>query len=175
MRKDSIDNSALEKAYLIYSERGHKIEGYEFSHAPTDYNRNTVMEPEHTSKLRDAFNELLPANVMQGDKFEDLEKQAHSLNLQIDKQQDKLRVCRMRGNFQEFHRCMQEMQDMIKEKERLDARMAVAAPGGNAGQKQQVDYNRTYEQESSYSEMEDIGAQIAALEETMKAYMEEQG
>jgi len=175
MRKDSIDHKAIEAAYLIYKEHGHQIVDYDFSHPPTDYAKGTVMEPEHTSKLRDAFNELLPANVMQGDKFEDLEKQAHSLNLQIDKQQDKLRICRMRGNFQEFHRCMQEMQDMIKEKERLDARMAVAAPGGNAGQKQMEDYNRTYEQESSYSEMEDIGAQIATLEETMKAYLEGQG
>ena len=110
---------------------------------------------------------------MQGDKYEDLENQAHALNLKIDKQQDKLRVCRMRGNFQEFHRCMQEMQDMIKEKERLDAKMAAAAPGGNAGQKQMEDYNRTYEQETSYSEMEDLGAQIAALEEMLQEYMEE--
>jgi hypothetical protein len=68
---------------------------------------------------------------------------------------------------------MQEMQDMIKEKERLDARMAVAAPGGNAGQKQMEDYNRTYEQESSYSEMEDIGAQISALEDKMREFMGE--
>jgi hypothetical protein len=79
----------------------------------------------------------------------------------------------MRGNFQEFHRCMQEMQDMIKEKERLDAKMAVAAPGGNAGQKQMTDYNRTYEQETSYSEMEEIGSQIQALEEMLKEYMGE--
>jgi len=173
MRKDSINNEAIEKAYLIYKEHGHEIVDYDFSHPPTDYKRNTVEEPEHTSKLRDAFNELLPANVMQGDKYEDLEKQAHALNLRIDKQQDKLRVCRMRGNFQEFHRCMQEMQDMIKEKERLDAKMAVAAPGGNAGQKQMTDYNRTYEQETSYSEMEDLGAQIAALEEMLQEYMGE--
>ena len=173
MRKDSINNEAIEKAYLIYKEHGHQIVDYDFSHPPTDYKRNTVEEPEVTSKLRDAFNELLPANVMQGDKYEDLEKQAHALNLRIDQQQDKLRVCRMRGNFQEFHRCMQEMQDMIKEKERLDAKMAVAAPGGNAGQKQMEDYNRTYEQESSYSEMEDLGAQIAALEEMLQDYMEE--
>ena len=173
MRKDSINNEAIEKAYLIYKEHGHQIVDYDFSHPPTDYKRNTVEEPEHTSKLRDAFNELLPANVMQGDKYEDLEKQAHALNLRIDQQQDKLRVCRMRGNFQEFHRCMQEMQDMIKEKERLDAKMAVAAPGGNAGQKQMTDYNRTYEQETSYSEMEDLGAQIAALEEMLQGYMEE--
>lgn len=173
MRKDSINNEAIEKAYLIYKEHGHQIVDYDFSHPPTDYKRNTVEEPEHTSKLRDAFNELLPANVMQGDKYEDMEKQAHALNLRIDQQQDKLRVCRMRGNFQEFHRCMQEMQDMIKEKERLDAKMAVAAPGGNAGQKQMEDYNRTYEQETSYSEMEDLGAQIAALEEMLQEYMEQ--
>jgi hypothetical protein len=173
MRKDSINQDAIEKAYLIFKEHGHQIVDYDFSHPPTDYKRNTVEEPQVTSKLRDAFNELLPANVMQGDKYEDLEQQAHALNLRIDKQQDKLRVCRMRGNFQEFHRCMQEMQDMIKEKERLDARMAVAAPGGNAGQKQMEDYNRTYEQESSYSEMTDIGAQIAALEEKMREFMGE--
>jgi hypothetical protein len=173
MRKDSINQDAIEKAYLIFKEHGHQIVDYDFSHPPTDYKRNTVEEPEHTSKLRDAFNELLPANVMQGDKYEDLEKQAHALNLKIDKQQDKLRVCRMRGNFQEFHRCMQEMQGMIKEKERLDAKMAVAAPGGNVGQKQMTDYDRTMDQESSYSEMEDIGSQIAALEEAMRAYLEE--
>jgi hypothetical protein len=173
MRKDSIDQKAIEAAYLIYNERGHKIEDYDFSHPPTDYKRGTVEEPEHTSKLRDAFNELLPANVMQGDKYEDLEKQAEALNLKIDKQQDKLRVCRMRGNFQEFHRCMQEMQDMIKEKEALDAKMAVATPGGNVGQKQMTDYNRTMEQETSYSEMSQIGDQIAALEEALKAYMDQ--
>ena len=173
MRKDSINNEAIEKAYLIYKEHGHEIVDYDFSHPPTDYKRNTVEEPEVNSKLRDAFNELLPANVMNGERYEDLEKQAHALNLKIDAQQDKLRVCRMRGNFQEFHRCMQEMQNMIKEKERLDAKMAVAAPGGNAGQKQMEDYNRTYEQESSYSEMEDLGAQIAALEEMLQDYLEQ--
>ena len=171
MRKDSIDQKAIETAYLIYSERGHQIVDY--SHPPTDYARNTVMEPEATSKLRQAFNELSPANVMQGDKYEDLEKQAHALNLRIDKQQDKLRVCRLRGNFQEFHRCMQEMQDMIKQKEALDARMAVAVPGGNAGQKQMTDYNRTYEQETSYSEMVNIGDQITALEDKMREFMGE--
>jgi hypothetical protein len=173
MRKDSINQDAIEKAYLIFKEHGHQIVDYDFSHPPTDYARGTVEEPDHTSKLKQAFKELTPANVMNGERYEDLEKQAHALNLKIDAQQDKLRVCRMRGNFAEFHRCMKEMQNMIKEKERLDAKMAVAAPGGNAGQKQMTDYNRTMEQESSYSEMEEIGSQIAALEEMMKAYMEE--
>ena len=36
-----------------------------------------------------------------------------------------------------------------------------------------TDYNRTYEQETSYSEMEDLGAQIAALEEMLQPYLEE--
>ena len=142
MRKDSIDKKAIEAAYLIYSERGHKI--LDYSHDPTDYKRNTVEE-----------------------------KKADSLNLKIDEQQNNLRICRLRGNFQEMHRCMQEMQNMIKEKERLDARMSVAAPGGNAGQKQQVDYNRTYDQSDCYSEMNDIGSQIAALEERMREFMGE--
>ena len=173
MRKDSISKDALEKAMLIYAERGHKIEDYSFSHAPTDYARNTVMEPEHTSKLRQAFNELTPANVSNGERYEDLKKQSETLDLRIDEQQNKLRICRMRGNFQEFHRCMQEMQDMIKEKERLDAKMAVNTPGGNAGQKQMDDYNRTYDQGDSYSEMSDIGTQIAALEEKMREFMGE--
>ena len=144
MRKDSINQDAIEKAYLIFKEHGHQIVDYDFSHPPTDYKRNTVEEPEVTSKLRDAFNELTPANVSNGERYEDLEKQAHALNLKIDAQQDKLRVCRMRGNFAEFHRCMQEMQDMIKEKERLDAKKSEAAPCGDADQKQMTDYNRTY-------------------------------
>ena len=171
MRKDSIDQKAIETAYLIFSERG--IQTVDYSHAPTDYKRNTVEEPEVTSKLKDAYNELTPANVMNGERFENLKKQGEALNLRIDEQQNKLRVCRMRGNFQEFHRCMQEMQDMIKAKEALDAKMAVASPGGNAGQKQQVDYNRTYNQDHSYSEMTGIGDQIAALEARMREFMGE--
>jgi hypothetical protein len=170
MRKDSIDQSAIEKAYLIFAERGHQI--LDYSHEPTDYKRNTTEEPESGSKLRQAFNELTPANVTNGERYEDLKKASDVLNLRIDEQQDKLRVCRMRGNFQEFHRCMQEMQDMIKERERLDAKMAVSAPGGNAGQQQMTDYNRTYDQHSSYSEIQNIGDQIASLEERMREFLE---
>lgn len=173
MRKDSIDKSAIEKAYLIYKEHGHNIVDYDFSHPPTDYARGTAMEPEATSKLREAYNELTPANVMNGERYEDLEKQAEALNLRIDEQQNKLRICRLRGNFQEFHRCMQEMQDMIKAKEALDARMAVAAPGGNAGEKQMDDYDRTYDQDDCYSEMVSMADKIAALEAKMREYMGE--
>ena len=172
MRKDSIDQKAIEAAYLIFAEKGHKIIDYEFSHGPTDYARGTVEEPQNGSKLRQAFKELTPANVMNGERYEDLKSKSDTLNLRIDEQQDKLRTCRMRGNFQEFHRCMKEMQDMIKERERLDAKMSVSTPGGNAGQQQMTDYNRTYDQHSSYSEIQSIGDQIASLEERMREFLE---
>jgi hypothetical protein len=174
MRKDSINNEALEKAYLIYKEHGHEIVDYDFSHPPTDYARGTVREPEQVSVVEGAFNELVtPANVSNGFRYDDLKQKVEALDMRIDEQQNKLRLCRMRGNFKEFHRCMQEMQNMIKEKERLDAQMAVAAPGGNAGQKQMSDYNRTYNQEDSYAEVTSIADRIAALEEQIKAYMGE--
>jgi hypothetical protein len=173
MRKDSINNEAIEKAYLMFKEHGHKIVDYDFSHPPTDYNRNTVREPEQTSIVEGAFNELMsPANISNGFRYEDLEDQSEELDAQIDAQQDKLRMCRQRGNFQEFHRCMQEMQDMIKQKERLDAQMAVVTPGGNAGQKQMDDYNRTYDQDDSYSEMSTLGDRIEALEKMIMQYSE---
>ena len=171
MRKDSISKEAVEKALLIFAEHGHKI--LDYSHEPTDYKRNTVEEPEQTSVVEGAFKELTPANVSNGFRYEDLESQSEALNLRIDEQQNKLRLCRLRGNFKEFHRCMQDMQNMIKEKERLDAKMAVATPGGNAGQKQMDDYNRTYDQDDSYSEVVDLGDRIAALEARIREYMGE--
>ena len=171
MRKDSINPKSLETAYLIFAEKGHQI--LDYSHDPTDYNRNTVREPEQTSIVEGAYNELTPANVSNGFRYEALEEQAKDLNLRIDMQQNKLRLCRERGNFQEFHRCMKEMQNMIKEKERLDAKMAVATPGGNAGEKQMDDYDRTYDQDDSYSEMMTLGDKIAALEEKMREFIGE--
>lgn len=171
MRKDSIDQKAIETAYLIYNERGHQI--LDYSHDPTDYRRGTVEEPEQVSVVEGAFKELTPANVENGFRYEDLKSKAEALDLRIDEQQNKLRVCRMRGNFKEFHRCMKEMQNLIKEKERLDAQMAVATPGGNAGQKQMDDYNRTYDQDDSYSEVVDLGERIAALEERIRSYTDQ--
>ena len=173
MRKDSINQKAIDAAYLIYSEHGHKIVDYDFSHGPTDYKRNTVEEPEKGSKLRQSFNELTPANVMNGERYEDLKKVSDSIDLRIDEQQNKIRVCRMRGNYKELHMCMKTMQDLIKEKESLDGRMAAATPGGNAGQKQMDDYNRTYDQQDSYSEMSTIGDRIAVLEQQMREFMGE--
>ena len=66
---------------------------------------------------------------------------------------------------------MKEMQDMIKEKERLDAAMAVAAPGGNVGQKQMDDYDRTMDQDD-FSEMAGLNERIANLEAAMAEYLQ---
>jgi hypothetical protein len=68
---------------------------------------------------------------------------------------------------------MKEMQDMIKEKERLDAKMAVATPGGNAGEKQMDDYDRTYDQDDSYSEIVSLSSRIDALEKMILEYSED--
>ena len=168
MRKDSIDQSAIEKAYLIYSERGHQI--LDYSHEPTDYARGTVQEPDHTSKLKQAFNEVLPADVMDGDRYNSMKDVAGELNLRIDSLQNAMRISRQRGAFQQLQNQMREMQSLIKQKEALDAQMAV----DNLGRKQMDDYDRTMDQDDSYSEsMAEIGSQIAALEAKLLEYREQ--
>lgn len=169
MRKDSIDQKAIEQAYLIYSERGHNI--LDYSHTPTDYARGTVMEPERTSKLRDAFKEVLPADVMDGGKYDEMKKASEALNLRIDSMQNQIRISRQRGAFQQLQTQMKEMQRLIKEKEALDARMAVE----DLGRKQMDDYDRTYEPATSYSEsMDEIGDRIAELEAKLLEFAEQQ-
>ena len=167
MRKDSINQKAIEQAYLIYSERGHQI--LDYTHAPTDYKRNTVEEPEATSKLRDAFGELLPANVMDGNRYNDMKDVAGQLNMRIDSLQNEMRISRQRGAFQQLQNQMREMHRLIKEKEALDAQMAV----DNLGRKQMDDYDRTMDQDDSYSEsMSEISSKIAELEAKMLEYRE---
>jgi hypothetical protein len=171
MRKDSIDQSAIEKAYLIYREHGHQIVDYDsaFSHPPTDYKRKTVEEPEHTSKLRDAYSELLPAKARNAE-FNSLAVRDDEIETQIDKLQQAMVVSRRMGNFQALQNQMKQMHDLIKEKERIDAKMAVA----NLGAAQMDVYNDTMDQDGEdYSELNDIGSQIAALEEKMREFMGE--
>jgi hypothetical protein len=49
----------------------------------------------------------------------------------------------------------------------------VATPGGNAGEKQMDDYNRTYDQSTSYSEkIDSIANRIAELETKMLEFAE---
>jgi Ulp1 family protease len=165
MRKDSINQQAIEAAYLIYKEHGHQIVDYDFSHPPTDYKRNTVEEPEVTSKLKSAYNELLPASARNAE-YNSLARRDDELESQIDALQQAMVGSRRLGNFQKLQNQMKQMHDLIKEKEAIDARMATA----NLGAAQMDVYNDTMDPE--YSEMKDIGAQIAALEERMKEYLD---
>ena len=169
MRKDSIQQKAIETAYMIFAEHGHKIVDYDqsYSHKSTDYKKGTVEEPEHTSKLRDAYHELMPATVMDGGRYAVMRQESEALNLRIGELQNQMRISRQRGAFQMLQNQMKEMQRLIKDKEALDARMAV----DNLGKKQMDDYNRTAEQETSYSELEEIGDQITRLEEMMSEYL----
>lgn len=167
MRKDSIDQKAIEKAYLIYSENGHQIVDYDFSHSPTDYARGTVLEPENTSKLKEVYNELLPPNARNAE-FNSLARRDEEIETQIENLQQDMKVSRQRGNFQQLQSQMKQMYALIKEKERLDADMAVA----NLGAAQMDVYHDTMGESDDFAEMQSIGDRISALEEEMKKFME---
>jgi len=169
MRKDSIDQEALEKAYLIFSEKGHKTVEYDFSHAPTDYKRGTVEEPEHTSKLKVAFDEFLPPSSRNAE-FNALAARDDQIEQQIEQLQQQMRVSRERGAFQMLQRQMQQVKDLIKEKEAIDAKMAVA----NLGAAQMDVYDDSMDQDD-FREMASIGEQIAALEAKMIEFRESMG
>ena len=169
MRKDSIDQKAIEAAYLIYRERGHQIVDYDFTHKSTDYKRNTVEEPEATSKLKDAYSELLPPTARNAE-LNALAVRDDQIEKEIDNLQQAMVVSRRMGNFQMLQNQMKQMHDLIKEKERIDAKMAVA----NLGAAQMDVYNDTMKQDSDdFSELDDIGSRIAELEQAMRDYMGE--
>jgi hypothetical protein len=170
MRKDSIDQNAIEKAYLIYNERGHQTVDY--SHSPTDYARGTVLEPESVGNIDGKYAEILPADVMSGGKFDDLSAKSKELNLAIDEMQNKMRISRERGSFQQLQSQMKEMQKLVKEKEANDAKMAVQ----DLNRAQMSAYNRTMDQETSYAErLDEIGSRIAEIEAMMLEYTEKYG
>jgi len=169
MRKDSIDQKAIQAAYLIYKEHGHQIVDYDFSHPPTDYKRGTAEEPEVTSKLRDAFNELLPEKP-QNAEFNRLAERDDQIENEIEVLQQGMKVSRQRGAFQQLQAQMKQMHTLIKEKERIDAKMAVA----NLGAAQMDVYNDTMcQDETNFSEIESLSSQIASLEERMREFMGE--
>lgn len=168
MRKDNIADEALQQAYLIYKEHGHQIVDYDFSHKPSDRYRGTVMEPEHVSNIDGRYAELLPQDVMDGGRFEALKERAGEINLEMDRQQEKMRICRERGNFQELQTCMKRMAALTKEKERVDAAMAVE----DLGRAQSVNSAQMMDQDDRYSEMIDLERRIADLEQKIMEFTE---
>jgi len=159
MRKDAISQSAINAARLIYAEHGHHIVDY--SHAPTDYARGTVEEPESTGKLKEAFHELLPGS--RNADFNALNVQEEGISRQIDLLQDQMRMSRQRGSFQMLQAQMKKMNMLIKEREKVNAAMAVQNLA--ATQLQTGDFNE-------FSELAEIGEQINRLEKMILEYTE---
>jgi len=167
MRKDSISQEAIDKAILIYKEHGHQIVDY--SHPPTDYKRKTVEEPEQTSKLRNAYSELLPPEARNRE-FNALATRDDKIQKDLAELQQQMAVSRQRGNFQQLQNQIKKMEGLIKEKEAIDAKMAVA----NLGAAEMDVYKDTMDQScNDYSEVESLSARIAALEEMIQSYTEE--
>jgi len=168
MRKDSINNEAIEKAYLIYKEHGHQIVDYNFSHPPTDYKRNTVEEPEQNSKLRNSYNELLPSGAKRSE-FDALATQDDQIEKDIENLQAAMVQSRRMGNFQMLQRQMEQMAQKVKEKERIDAKMAVK----DLGAAQMDVYNDTMNQgQNDFSELAALSDRIAELEASLASFLE---
>ena len=91
-----------------------------------------------------------------------------ALEEQIANLQQAMVTSRRMGNFQMLQNQMKQVQALIKQKEAVNARQAVA----NLGAAQMEVYNDTMDQDSDdFSEMQDIGSQIAALEEKMREFL----
>jgi hypothetical protein len=159
MRKDKINQDALEKAYLIYAEHGHQIQ--DFAHKPTDYARGTVMEPEATSQLKSNFGE-----------YDMLGERCEEICSEIDGLKESMKVARMRGNFQELQQQMKLINNLTKEKSAVEAKMATLDLS-----RQQDDSHKTMMgMEPSYSEnINSVEAKIAELEAKLAEFAEDSG
>jgi chaperonin cofactor prefoldin len=156
MRKDSIDKLAVEKAFLIFAERGHQIVDY--SHKPTDYARGTVLEPDNVSKLRVNFGE-----------YETLGNRCKEICSEIESLQDKMKVTRSRGNFQVLQNQMKMVSNLMKEKSAIDAKMAVI----DLARKKTDDHKLAVGEEPSYAEkIDSVTARIAELEAKISNFAE---
>jgi uncharacterized protein YdcH (DUF465 family) len=119
--------------------------------------------------LKQAFNELLPEKP-QNAEFNRLAERDDQIEREIEILQQGMKVSRQRGAFQQLQAQMKQMYALIKEKERIDAKMAVA----NLGAAQMDVYNDTMcQDETNFSEIESLSSQIASLEERMREFMGE--
>ena len=153
MRKDSINKDAIEKAYLIYSERGHQIQDY--AHKPTDYARGTVMEPERTSNLKANFGE-----------YENLGKRCEEICSEVDSLQEKMKTSRARGNFQALQTQMKLINNLTKERTAIESKMATI----DLARKQTDSHKHLAGEEMSYAEKIDaVSSRIEELEAKLKS------
>lgn len=156
MRKDSIDSDAYEKALQMFAERGLQIEG--FTHTPANYAKGTVLEPEVISTLKPSFKE-----------YEDLGKKHKDLTERIDTLNEMMKVSRQRGAFQVLQDQMKEVKNLVKQRESIDAKMAVV----DLARKKEDDRRMAASQEESYAEkIKEVGDRISKLEQMILSYSE---
>jgi DNA repair exonuclease SbcCD ATPase subunit len=140
-----------------FSEQELKIAGY--THMPTDYYRNTVMEPEAISTLRPSFGE-----------YEAMGERHEALTSQIDSLNQAMKMSRQRGAFQALQDQMKAVKRLVKEREEIDAQMSVA----DLARKKTDDHKIAAGLETSYSEqLGSVGDRIAQLETLMLNFAEQ--
>lgn len=130
----------------------------QFTHLPTDYYRGTVYEPESISTLKASFGE-----------YEKLGQQHKEVSSRIDSLREAMKLSRQRGAFQALQNQMKEVKELVKQKEDLDARMAVA----DLARKKDDDHRIAVQQEVSYSEqLSSVSERINLLAEMVSNFSE---
>lgn len=117
------------------------------------------MEPEVTSSLKASFYE-----------YETLGKKHREVSSRIENLNEAMKLSRQRGAFQQLQAQMKEVKELVKQKEDLDGKMAVA----DLARKKDDDHRLAVKQEVSYSEqLSSVGSRIAELEAQMFSYAEQ--
>lgn len=116
------------------------------------------MEPESISKLRASFGE-----------YEMLGEQHREVSSRIEALQEAMKMSRQRGAFQALQNQMREIKELVKKKEDLDAKMAVA----DLARKKDDDHRLAMQQETSYSEqLDSVSGRISQLAEMVVEFSE---
>lgn len=125
----------------------------------TDYFAGTVMEPEVISTLKPSFSE-----------YEAVGKELQDVNRRIEQVQEAMKLSRQNGAFQALQNQMKQVKELVKEKERLDAKMATM----DLARKNDDDYRVLMRQETSYSErIDSVRDRINELEQMMLDFSEQ--
>jgi hypothetical protein len=139
-----------------FSEQELQIEG--FTHMPTDYYRNTVMEPETVSTLRPSFGE-----------YEAMGERHEAISSKIDLLNQAMKLSRQRGAFQELQNQMAAVKKLVKEREEIDGKMATV----DLARKKTDDHNIAAGMETSYTEqLDSVNSRINRLQELLHDFSE---
>lgn len=127
-------------------------------HTPTDYFRGTTLEPEATSSLKASFEE-----------YEALGQRHRDVSSRIEKLNEAMKLSRQRGAFQQLQAQMKEVKELVKQREDLDGKMAVA----DLARKKDDDHRLAVKQEVSYAEgLNSVGNRINQLVEMVSNFAE---